>query len=91
MDKASLRDEIARVAYSLYERRGRSGGNAERDWLEAEKIVMARYRESGKKEVSSPEPRGKKMTAQKQGEEKAPAKKAALKKKPAVRKKEKET
>ncbi len=85
MDKHKLHDEIARVAYSLYERRGRLGGYAEQDWLEAEKIVMARYQESGKKEVNLSEPERKKPAKQK---EEAPAKKTASKKKPASRKKE---
>ena len=39
MDK--LHDEIARVAYSLYEKRGKAEGLHVSDWLEAERIVMA--------------------------------------------------
>ena len=36
------RDEIARVAYGLFERRGRISGHDREDWLEAERIVKAR-------------------------------------------------
>ncbi|HYA31314.1 MAG TPA: DUF2934 domain-containing protein [Thermodesulfovibrionales bacterium] len=39
----TLRDEIAKVAFELYEKRGRGGGSHLDDWLEAEKIVMARH------------------------------------------------
>lgn len=39
----TLRDEIAKVAYELYVKRGRGEGCHFDDWLEAEKIVMARY------------------------------------------------
>jgi hypothetical protein len=42
MDK-SMSDEIARVAYSLYEKRGYTPGNDFSDWLEAEKIVKNKY------------------------------------------------
>lgn len=44
-----IREEIAKVAYELYEKRGRTDGSHVDDWLEAEKIVMARR--AGKKEV----------------------------------------
>jgi hypothetical protein len=36
-------DEIARVAYSLYENRGCTPGNDFLDWLEAERIVKQKY------------------------------------------------
>jgi hypothetical protein len=39
----TLRDEIAKVAYELYQKRGRGEGCHLDDWLEAEKIVMARH------------------------------------------------
>jgi len=42
MDK-NMRDEIARVAYDLYENRGCAPGNDFLDWLEAEKIVKQKY------------------------------------------------
>ncbi len=37
-----MHEEIARVAYELYEKRGRAHGNELEDWLEAEKIVLGR-------------------------------------------------
>ena len=36
-------DEIARVAYNLYENRGCAPGNDFSDWLEAERIVKQKY------------------------------------------------
>ena len=42
MDK-KMRDEIASVAYGLYEKRGYTLGNDFTDWLEAEKIVKKKY------------------------------------------------
>ena len=41
-DKNML-DEISRVAYDLYVKRGYVPGNDFADWLEAEKIVMKKY------------------------------------------------
>ena len=38
------REEVARVAYELFERRGRKPGHDVEDWLEAERIVSARRR-----------------------------------------------
>jgi hypothetical protein len=38
-----LQDEIARVAYELYEKRGGSHGCDFDDWVEAERIVAARH------------------------------------------------
>ncbi|HUI46275.1 MAG TPA: DUF2934 domain-containing protein [Nitrospirota bacterium] len=38
----NLRDEIAAAAYELYETRGRIPGRDLDDWLEAERIVLAR-------------------------------------------------
>ena len=37
-------DEVARVAYELFERRGRTHGHDLEDWLEAERIVRQRRR-----------------------------------------------
>jgi hypothetical protein len=37
-------DEIARLAYFLWEERGGSGGSPEQDWLRAEKEILARAR-----------------------------------------------
>lgn len=45
----SLHNEIAKVAYELYEKSGRIGRDVE-NWLEAEKLVKARY---AKKEIAT--------------------------------------
>jgi hypothetical protein len=39
------REKIARVAYELFERRGRTHGNDQGDWFEAERIVRQRGRD----------------------------------------------
>ncbi len=39
-----LHDEIAKMAQELYEKSGRIEGRDLYNWLEAEKIVKARYR-----------------------------------------------
>lgn len=41
------REEIAQVAYQLFERRGRIPGHDLEDWLEAERIVAERPRARG--------------------------------------------
>lgn len=46
----SVHDEIAKVAYELYEKSGRIPGHDLEHWLEAEKIVMARYAKKGQPE-----------------------------------------
>lgn len=38
--------EVARVAYALYEKRGRLDGYDKRDWFEAERLVVERQRRS---------------------------------------------
>ena len=40
--------EVARVAYELFERRGRTHGHDLQDWLEAERIVLRRRNASGR-------------------------------------------
>jgi hypothetical protein len=42
-------DEIARMAYELYEKRGTGEGCHFDDWLEAEKIVLARHTKGAEK------------------------------------------
>ena len=37
-------EEVARVAYALYEQRGRTDGHDCEDWLEAERLVRQRNR-----------------------------------------------
>ena len=41
-DRELSRDEIARLAYSLWEARGRQGGTPEEDWLRAEEELRQR-------------------------------------------------
>jgi hypothetical protein len=40
MNKKELQERIARVAYDLYEKRGKQHGCHEDDWILAEQIVM---------------------------------------------------
>ncbi|HXX81080.1 MAG TPA: DUF2934 domain-containing protein [Thermodesulfovibrionales bacterium] len=49
----NLYDEIAKVAYELYEKSGSVHGRDEQHWLEAESIVLARYEKNTKKQPSS--------------------------------------
>lgn len=42
-----LGHEIAKVAYELFEKSGRIHGRDLENWLEAERIVMAKYKEAG--------------------------------------------
>ena len=44
--RTPTRDEIARLAYSYWEARGRQGGSAETDWLRAEQELARRSAES---------------------------------------------
>lgn len=48
MYTANLYDEIATLAYELYERSGRVEGRDLDNWLAAERIVRARYAAKGK-------------------------------------------
>jgi hypothetical protein len=41
--KKDMHDEISRVAYELFEKRGKAQGKELEDWLEAERIVMERH------------------------------------------------
>ena len=43
-DSAIGDEEVARVAYALYEQRGRTDGHHLEDWLEAERRVRQRNR-----------------------------------------------
>jgi len=85
---SKLYDEIAKVAYELYEKRGRGGGCHVDDWLEAEKIVMARHARSA--EAEGKPPKGVKpkapARAQKGKETESSAGKAAPKKRTVAKK-----
>ena len=39
----NLYEKISRIAYDLYEKRGKAHGHDIEDWLEAERIVMERH------------------------------------------------
>ncbi len=60
-------DEIAKVARELYEKSGKAEGHDLDNWLEAEKIVMTRYKEQEiiKAESSSSPKKKKVLTTQK--------------------------
>ncbi len=61
----NLHDEIAKVAHDLYEKSGRIEGRDLGNWLEAERIVMARHK-------------SEKKTSSKTGAKKSETKKAAV-------------
>ena len=47
----NMNDEIALVAYGLYEKRGQTHGNDFTDWVEAEVIVMKQYAKENERKV----------------------------------------
>ncbi len=49
----NIQDKIAKVAYELWEKSGRILGREVENWLEAERIVMARHRELNKSKEES--------------------------------------
>lgn len=89
MDK--LHDEIARVAYELFEKRGRVHGYEMENWLEAEKIVRARHAKTEVSEGKAGKIVKRKTAARKSKEEEArprreSSKKSATGKKTAAKK-----
>jgi hypothetical protein len=70
--KKSIHDEIAKVAYTLYEKEGSVHGNDLKDWFEAENIVMEKHerhtREMEKhvEPINKP-PQGHRRTVKKEG------------------------
>lgn len=44
-DENALRDLTARIAYDLYEKRGRADGHDFEDWLEAERLASEQLRQ----------------------------------------------
>jgi len=70
--KKSIHDEIAKVAYELYEKRGGVHGNSLGDWFEAENIVMEKQEkhaheiEKRAEPVKKPSP-GCRRTVKKEG------------------------
>ena len=51
VNQRDLNEEIAKVAYDLYEKRGKRGGNDFDDWVRAEKIVTERSAKLKKDEI----------------------------------------
>jgi hypothetical protein len=73
-----LQDEIARVAYDLYLKRGCVHGYDCEDWLEAEKIVMSGRAETGTAPAGSEKPkRGRKPSVKSQEKEEKPVRSKA--------------
>ena len=52
MHRDPLNDEIARVAYDLFQKKGRRHGHHLNDWFEAEKIVKAGHAEESVKKAA---------------------------------------
>ena len=70
--KKGIHDEIARLAYELYEKGGRVHGNELKNWFDAEKIVMGKHErhtsEMEKKvETIRKPPTGYRRTVKKEG------------------------
>jgi hypothetical protein len=61
----NLFDEIAKVAYELYEKSGFIDGRDLDNWLEAERIVMARLAEEKKKSEKKSETKSKRTDRKK--------------------------
>lgn len=82
--------EIARVAYELYEKRGRGEGCHFDDWLEAEKIVLARHTKGAKKPARAVKKKAAVRTPKEKGAagdgKPAPKKRAAARKTTATKK-----
>ncbi|HOJ71805.1 MAG TPA: DUF2934 domain-containing protein [Syntrophorhabdaceae bacterium] len=84
-----LYDEIARLAYEMFEREGRVHGRHLEHWFEAERIVISRYRSQeadieNTQEKQAEEPKKKKPAAKK-------AREGAAKKTRTVKASEKKT
>lgn len=58
-------DEVAKVAYDLYEKRGNIHGQDMEDWFKAEMIVKKRYEKGIKREAKVVKPADRKKSAEK--------------------------
>ena len=54
-----IHEEISKVAYELYEKSGRADGRDQENWLEAERIVLARRKAPEKKAQPALQPQKK--------------------------------
>ncbi|MFA5072660.1 MAG: DUF2934 domain-containing protein [Nitrospirota bacterium] len=52
-------EEIAKVAYDLHQKRGGQHGDDQRDWFDAEKIVMSRHQKSNQETKTSVQSKSK--------------------------------
>lgn len=51
--QVNFQEEIAKVAYELFEKSGRAGGRDLENWLEAEQIVITRHMQQAKAEAET--------------------------------------
>ncbi len=65
MNIVNIKEEITKVANELYERSGRVGGRDLANWLEAERTVIARYRQQETLEAEKPAAITKRSTIKK--------------------------
>lgn len=70
--KKSIHDEIAKVAYELYEKGNGAHGNDLKNWFEAENIVMEKHERhasvmEGKDDPVRKPPAGHRRTVKKEG------------------------
>ena len=70
--KKSIHDEIAKVAYELYEKEGSVYGNDLKNWFEAENIVIEKHERHAREiekqvEPISKPPQGYRRTVKKEG------------------------
>jgi hypothetical protein len=81
-----LHDEIAKVAYELFERDGGAHGKDREHWEEAERIVRARHAAAAQPQTEPPKrqaaPRPKKTAAKPAAGKAKPAARGAAKKSP---------
>jgi hypothetical protein len=88
MDK--LYKEIARVAYELYEKRGRGEGCHFDDWLEAEKVVLSKHTKGAEKPAKTVKKKAAVRTPKEKGTagdgKTAPKKRATTRKTTATKK-----
>lgn len=54
--KKSIHNEIAKIAYELYEKEGSVNGNDLKDWFEAENIVMGKHEKHARETEKRVEP-----------------------------------
>jgi len=63
----NLHNEVEKMAYELYEKRGKAEGHDLDDWFEAERIIVALHRVEEKREAESSSPPKKKKESRTKG------------------------